>query len=261
LWDKAEARLKELEEKHNARLLGGFNRAKVRDYLYSGLLFCGVCGSRMKIGGKQGSSVYECPNHRYRRGCTNHLRIREDRAAEQITSALSELLLVPENLTYLANAVLREIKAFWDTQRQEALRDGVCELEHAHRECQRRIDNLVDQIENVGPEPLIQRRLQERKFEKQRIEDKLSALKGRKKLDLTEEQLLAMVKENVSNLFDALRGEVPLARKLLLQYVRKMQLFPYEDEAGPAFEVLGELDLFAGPEDPESGVLLGCSGI
>ena len=48
--------------------LGGFSRAK-KQYLFSGFLACGLCGSHMVIvsgQGLRGYSKYGCPTHRYR---------------------------------------------------------------------------------------------------------------------------------------------------------------------------------------------------
>ena len=259
LWDQAAARLKQLDEKQEARRLGGYNRAKSQAYLYSGLLFCGVCGPRMKIGGKGERAVYECPNHRLRRGCTNNLRIRQDKAAAQITEVLASQLFAPEYLTYLVSAVFRELKEIWKTQSQQTPGEGIHELEQARRACKQKVDNLVDLIE-VNPSQVLLTRLAAHEFEMQRIEDKLRMLKGTKKLNVTEEELQALVRENVANLLDVLKAEVPVARKVLQQHVKRLLLFPGESENGRVLEVIGELDLFSGSRDPEAGVLLGCSG-
>jgi DNA invertase Pin-like site-specific DNA recombinase len=258
LWDQAAARLKQLDEKQEARRLGGYNRAKSQQYLYSGLLFCGCCGSRMKIGGKGERAVYECPNHRLRRGCINNLRIRQDKAAAQITEVLANQLFAPEYLTYLVSAVFRELKEIWKTQSQQTPGEGIHEFEQAHRACKQKVDNLVDLIE-VNPSQVLMTRLAANEFEMQRLEDKLRILKGTKKLNVTEEELQAHVRENVANLLDVLKAEVPLARKVLQQHVKRLLLFPGEFEKGRVLEVVGELDLFSGPRDPEAGVLLGCS--
>jgi site-specific DNA recombinase len=259
LWDQVVARLNHLQEKQNARVLGGHNRAKNKDYLYSGLLFCGICDSRMRIGGKGQNAVYECPNHRSRRGCSNSLRIRQHRAAAQITQMLANELFLPEYLNYLVSAVYKELKEVWHRQSQEAAGEDISDLRRSLTACQEKIDNLIDHIEDTGSQGL-KVRLAEREFEKQRIADKLSRLKGSKKMTLTEEDLQALVRENVANLLDVLKAEVPLARKVLQQHVKRLLLFPDETDTGPVFQVIGELDLFSGPKDPESGVLLGCSG-
>jgi hypothetical protein len=245
-----------LEEGHNARLLGGWNRAKNKEYLYSGLLFCGVCKSRMRIGGKGQNAVYECPNHRCRRGCSNNLRIRQDRAAAQITQVLANQLFLPEYLDYLVSAVFAELKEIWKTQAKQAEGENIRELEQARHACRQKINNLIDVIENTGSQTLMVR-LAAQEFEIKRIEDKLSILRGTKKVDVTEEELQALVRENVANLLDALKVDVPLARKTLQQHVTKLMLFPGESDDGPIFEVIGELDLFNGPDDPEGGVLFG----
>ena len=50
LWNRVQERLKVVNEQMTRRRVGGLNRAKKRDYLFSGLLVCGVCGSRITIG-------------------------------------------------------------------------------------------------------------------------------------------------------------------------------------------------------------------
>ena len=117
LWNQVQARLRLLSEKQNARRQGGYNRAKNAVYLYSGLLFCGSCDSRMRIGGVQERSYYECPKHRRDgRDCANHLRLPEKVAAEQITAALRDKLLAPETMDWLVDSVFREVNKLIDEQ-------------------------------------------------------------------------------------------------------------------------------------------------
>jgi site-specific DNA recombinase len=260
LWDRVEARLKHLAENQNARLLGGYNRSTNKQYLYSGMLFCGICGSRMIMGGKVGMGLYLCPNHRQNRGCTNGLSIREDRAAAQITDLLTNQLFAPEVLSHLVSAVYEELKEYWKTQSQPTPGEGIPELQRALRDCSQKVDNLIDVIENTGAQGLTVR-LTMHQFEKKRIEDKLNSLKGTRKVNVTADELQAAVRENVANLLEVLKAEVPLARTILQQHVRRFDLFPNKSETGdPFFDVIGALNLFNGPSDPEGDVLLGCSG-
>jgi hypothetical protein len=259
LWDRVVERLKKLSDKQEARLLGSYNRAQNGDYLYSGLLFCGGCGSRMRMGGKLGVGMYECPDHRVRRGCTNAIRIREDRVAAQITEVLANQLFVPEYLDYLVSAVFCELKEVWKTQSQQASGEGIRELEQQRSALRQKIDNLIDVIE-ATPLPTLTTRLAAQEFELHRIEAKLNILKDSNKMSMTKKELQELVRQNVAKLLDVLKADVPRARKLLQQHVRKLVLYPAESRDGRVFEVLGELDLFSGPSAPKGGVLLGCSG-
>lgn len=259
LWDRVQTRLRELDGEHQARLLGGYNRAKNKPYLYSGLLFCGVCGSRMRIGGKNLNAVYECPNHRSSRGCTNAMRIRQDRAAAQITEALGQALSGPEALEHLVAAVHDELKSLWKRQTEEAEGEGLHDLQRNLRECEAATKNLVKVISATGSIPLAAE-LESLEFKKSRLEEKISVLKGAPKDRVSHDELLGLVRKNVANLLDVLQADIPAARMVLQRHVRRLHMFPSQTEDGPTLILIGEMDLFSGPGDPESGVLLGCSG-
>jgi hypothetical protein len=255
LWNKAAEKLKEFEDKQTARGLGGYNRAKNQAYLYSGLLYCGICGSRMKIGGKQGFGVYECPNYRHGRGCSNGLRIQEDRVAKQITQALANQLFDSEYLNDLVAAVFTELKETWKRQNELAAQEAIPALEKGRRECQVKIDHLIDAIENGGPQRL-NAQLEKRSFELGQIETKLKMAKGKSTLNVTQEDLQTLVQKNVANLLDVLKSDVPLARKILFRHFKKLVLFPGVTDAGPVFTVIGEIDLFQAENETKHGVLL-----
>lgn len=259
LWTRVGTRLNDLEQEHQGRLLGGYNRAKNKPYLYSGLLFCGLCGSRMKIGGKHKNAVYECPNHRYRRGCENSLRIRQDRAAAQITDFLARHLAQPEYLDYLIDVVHRELKEIWNRQREEDSGQNLHTLEEAHRKYIRQIANLKDVIADTGTR-LLTAELEAKEFERQRIEEKIEAVKGTKAQKVAKEELAALVRENVASLLEVLQADVHVARQVLQRHIKKLHLYPSNTDGQPTFEVTGEIDFFSGPKDLEKdGVLLGCS--
>jgi len=84
-------------KKFSAACLGGLNRTEQsRSYLFSGLLVCGKCGSRLIItsgNGKRAYVRYGCPSHRYRGVCENGLTIRQDRLEEQLIGAIEQRIL------------------------------------------------------------------------------------------------------------------------------------------------------------------------
>lgn len=112
LWSRVQERLKIVNEQMTASRLGGLNRAKRRDYLFSGLLTCGACGSRISITSSHKdsrSTSYSCVSYRYRRGCDNNLYIKESRLTEQLVDALAKNLLVPEVMEHFINTVHVEL--------------------------------------------------------------------------------------------------------------------------------------------------------
>ena len=77
--------------------------AASRSYLFSGLLVCGECTSRLVIisgRGKRGYVKYGCPSHRYRGVCDNAVTIRQDRLEQQLLAALEQRLSNPEMIEY-----------------------------------------------------------------------------------------------------------------------------------------------------------------
>lgn len=73
-----------------AKRLGGLNRSEAsRKYLFSGVLYCGICGDPYTvINGKAPNVRYGCPNHRFRKTCTNSVTILRTRLEQQLISAL-----------------------------------------------------------------------------------------------------------------------------------------------------------------------------
>lgn len=76
-------------------------KSETRTYLFSGLIFCPVCGRRMcahyKQCGKERAPYYECNNHRHatRKGnntCTFTNSIREERIESYLVSNVAELI-------------------------------------------------------------------------------------------------------------------------------------------------------------------------
>ena len=66
-------------------------------YLFSGLLKCSVCGSRMSATythppGYNYYAYYRCPNHHHKRGCTQRFKVREDKIEAYLLDNLSRLL-------------------------------------------------------------------------------------------------------------------------------------------------------------------------
>jgi hypothetical protein len=64
------------------------------------------------------------------------------------------------------------------------------------------------------------------------------------------------VARRAANLKEILFSDVTYARPVLSQYIGTLVLVPTESVNGPAYEVLGDVDLFASGLSPKSGVML-----
>lgn len=263
LWNRAAEWLRLMAEKQNARRQGGYNRAVNGVYPYSGLLICGVCGRSMNMGGRKGKGVYECVNHRHRAGCTNSLRIREDVVSGQITEALSKQLLVPETLAYLASSVFRELKEVLEERKKSLKPEHIERLEAARAECSKKIDRLIEAIEDTGPESL-RHRLAAQEFERDRIIAELRTARAAQNAAITEEGLHALLVRNVKNLLEVLKADPDLARAVLHKQLKRLMLYPDVSEGRAVYHVVGEMDLFTSagdhPDSSDDGALLECFG-
>jgi hypothetical protein len=79
LWVETLARIEEKKALFSSKSCSGMRRDAANQYLLSGLLLCGVCGSRIVIAAGDGKRAYEkygCSSHRYRGTCSNGLMIR-----------------------------------------------------------------------------------------------------------------------------------------------------------------------------------------
>jgi hypothetical protein len=155
--------------------------------------------------------------------------------------------------------VFTELNETWKTQKQAISREEIPALEIARQDCQSRIDRLIDSIETGGPQQL-NTHLEKRYFELGEIESKLKMARGKEKPDVTREELQSLVKANVANLLQVLKSDVPLARKILFKYFRRLSLYPETTDTGPVFHVIGEIDLLRLEDNPKYGVLLGREG-
>ena len=248
LWNQVQARLRRLSEKQNARRQGGYNRAKNAVYLYSGLLFCGECESRMRIGGVQGRSYYECPNHRTRRGCTNHLRLPEKVAATQITAALRDKLLAPETMNWLVASVFREIKKLIDEQGSSGA-GRIRELEHEKRTEEKKREKIATTIETHGGDEYLVGRVTALGNRIRSIEKQLAIARSLDDTKLTEDDLRVLVEDNVTNLQGVLKSNPHLACQVLRHHLKKLSLYPGEVDGKPVFEAVGELDIITPAKD------------
>jgi site-specific DNA recombinase len=265
LWNRAATRLNELKLKQEARRLGGYNRTKDIPYLYSGLLVCGICGSRLRADGPVKLTAYTCPSYRLRRGCTNSYRIRQDRAAAQVTDQITNQLTETAFFDHLVKTVHAEVKHEWTTRKASAATENPTQLEADRRACQRRIDALLDSIEDVpAGDPTagtLSARLRQRQFELEQLESKIALTRSKRAFPMTEEDLRELVRENVHNLLSVLKSDVAYAKEILQRHIRHIVLFPATDERGQRyFEVVGEMNLFKEPSGQESRVMLGALG-
>jgi len=105
-WDEVHLRLKRVHAHYvkGASKAGG-NTGKRTSYPFSGLLFCGSCGSPMIIAGGSGPKYYRCGDNKKRGTCDNSLTIREPVVRDHLLGAFHDRLTSPQAVAHLRHRV------------------------------------------------------------------------------------------------------------------------------------------------------------
>jgi hypothetical protein len=244
LWNEAHGRIVEVSRRFGAKRLGGLHRTqRSRSYLFSGLLVCGCCGSRIVIisgQGKRGYVRYGCPSHRYRGVCSNALTIRQDRLEKQLVSALEERILDQKHLDYVLQRFHEQLQKRLAEMQQHAT--GLDDLRRQRKELQAKADRLADAIAEAGHSPVMLSKLASLEARIADLDRQMDACKPRD-FSAAVAGAREFVTRNVLQLQNLLHDDAEAARPILARHIGQLTLNPKETPAGPVYEVSGELDL------------------
>lgn len=214
LFDMVQARLKE-----NAKR-GGKNKASV-NYLLSGKLRCGYCGTQM-VGvsgnGKSGQTFYyySCAKKKKKPKDCNKKHERKDFIEDFILDLTIEYVLRPDNLQNIAAAVVAEYKKEFNNSEIKALEKSIRKLDSD-------ANNLADAIAETPA--VAQKRLIEKleatsqELEYQKVE--LAKLKVANKVELTEKEIAEWLKSFCMQSKD----DEEITRKLIDAFINTIYLF------------------------------------
>jgi site-specific DNA recombinase len=244
LWQAAHARIAAKSKKFTAACLGGLNRTeRSRSYLFSGLLVCGNCGSRLIItsgNGKRAYVRYGCPSHRYRRVCENGLTIRQDRLEEQLIGAIEQRILNSNLIDYAIRQFQLGLQKRLDEMQRETT--GLDELRRERRNLKAKADRLANAVAEMGHSPSLLAKLGE-------VDAQIAAVDRRmdeqKPIDLTATvaEMREFVLRNILELRTLLREDAGKSKAALARHIGQLKLTPKETEKGPVYEVDGALEL------------------
>jgi site-specific DNA recombinase len=162
LWQAVQSRIAEKKERFGNRSASGVRPHS--KYLFSGLLMCGNCGSKMVIvsgGGKRGTRKYGCPSHRYRGTCPNAVTIRQDQLERQLLSFLEQHILTSEMVDYTIQLFEKELSLRLIEMQERSVQhsETVKRFEERQTGITEEIARLADAIAAVGHSPSLLARL------------------------------------------------------------------------------------------------------
>jgi site-specific DNA recombinase len=126
VWNRVQAR-RALRRHIGIRKLGGLERTKRSEkYLFSGLLYCGVCGGTIRIIDTDSETVrYGCGTWRDKGACTNATRIRRDRLEEQMLAWLTRDLLQSNRIEDAVTSLCASVQTKLAERQAEAKKNAV----------------------------------------------------------------------------------------------------------------------------------------
>jgi len=115
--------------------------ARRTPYLFSSLLCCGICGSKMIVSGGSNDAYYRCEGHARRGVCTNNLSVRESVVRAGLLDELRRRLTSDRGVAYARKMLVEKLADISRRQHAEAQerRERVDKLT-------RQIDKLVDYV-------------------------------------------------------------------------------------------------------------------
>ncbi len=202
-------------------------------------------------------ATYGCRKHRFEARCTNAVTIRRDTLEEQLLQAITEKLR-PEILDDSLGHLQAQIANYLDKERSGQTGADVASLEARLADLTSQEGNLVRAIARHGDSEALMSELATVESYVKDVRRQLShsvniGKTGRETVSF--DQFRSFVIEKAGNLESVLRGDPVVARETLRKVIRRLVLTPVQTPSGPAFEVTGDIDLFAAG----AGVMLGSS--
>ncbi len=260
LWDKVQAVNRQRGDSY-AKRLGGLNRSEFsRTYLFSGVLYCGICGAPYTvICGKAPNVRYGCPNYRFRKTCTNRGNILRTRLEQQLIAALSRNLLRPELEEDVARQFSEQLKAAVENEARlanEAVSNGP-RLREQQGELQRQAANVVDGIRQHGISPFLSTELATLESRLAEIDRQLVAKPAPRPRVFSEDQMREFLRRASQQFFEVLTSDPERGKLEIQKRIKKLVLTPRETPDGRRLEVTGDVALFVGDAVMENSSLEG----
>lgn len=187
LWERVQKKM-DANRKAPAK-----NKAKT-EYLLSGKLFCGHCGSAMvgqstTVRGKQ-YAYYDCNAQSRLRTCDKK-RVRKEEIERTVVSATVNEVLKPETITFIAENIIAALQV-------KKEQDGTEEFQQAISEIDKQIGNIVAAISNGAVSAALTAKLNELEENKSVITNELLRERQIQRTVLNAEDVVSYIRQFVS---------------------------------------------------------------
>jgi hypothetical protein len=241
------------------RKKGGLNRTEAsRKYIASGLLHCELCGRTfIAFRTLRGGVRYACGGWRSGK-CSNNTSILLAIVESQLLHAISECVRDVAVRDKLVADYREQMVSRWNeresyTQKVAAPGD---ELRERRQDLVKKVDNIVDALQDDGRNPHLTKRLKSIEEELIAIEKDLLVASEIVNPPLSEEQTKELVTRKLAAIDAALRESAEVVKQTLARHIDTLWMKPVETPDGLRYEMTGEIRLFAAG-DPDDVLLEG----
>lgn len=252
LWRRVQEQL-ERKKRFGIPKHGGLSRTnRSQQYLFSGLIICGLCGRSINIVDGSGDVMrYGCGAHRYKGACSNAVTIRRDHFEEQLLPWLTRDLLQGDRFEQAVSSFYAKVQQRVSELQAEANRNAVNAPELQKELAQKRQEawNITDIMAAMGrsSSPLLLSRLQEAEERIKDIEVVLSTAKGQEPIiAFSVEDIKRHLLGKLCDLQAVLTSSPEVGKQILQKHIKKITLTPGESDDKRVFHVAVEFELGGG---------------
>lgn len=243
LWERVRGRLAAVSAAfyvENGRA-GLCSRSYSAQYLFSGFLKCGFCGSNLVLVAGAGRShasrdKYGCPLHHQRGVCDNSLLVRRDRLEREILSGLQREVLREEVVSYTLQEFQRQLRAKLDSTRNQ-----VGAARQRREQLKYEVTNIAKVIAEGHSSPTLLAELSRREKELEAISDELLAADDRG-LEARLQEIESFVHRRLEDVRSVLLADVSRVKVEIAKHCTAIQITP----EGNSYRVSGDWDLLGG---------------
>ena len=247
VWGAVEHRLDVVKASFAAGTSPGLCcRSLSAQYLLSGFLKCGVCGTKMVVvsgRGQSGRARYGCPMKHARGVCTNNLHLRQDTLEREIICGLQSRVLREDVAAYAVAEFRRQLKA-----KLEGARSQLSTLRQEREKLKAEISNIAAVIAQGRQSPALLDELEKRERRLTEISDEIFSSSGNG-LDAKLKGIEDFVMRRLGDLHGLLNGDVQRAKSELAKHCTEITLTP----KGQTYQVSGDWNLLGGRSDGAGG--------
>ena len=222
----------------------GLSKSVTSKYLFSGLLFCGICQTRLVVvsGGVSGGyAKYGCPGHRYKGTCSNNSTIRVDRLEKKLIDHLRKTVLTDEMADYAVQEFEKQLKleienlAKQSKNHQTRIKSLISERDGLRSEVQR----IISAIRAAGHSEAMLRTLRDVEARIAELENAIGE-KQAPRAAVSAGRLREHVLHTIHELRELLKTNTQRTKGKLNQHVQRLVLTPTDTSEGRAYAVKGD---------------------